>query len=104
MKAGRPELERAWKTLRGGWYVGGQGFKERLLSRAKDVLLGKRLESHGGMARAAHDQSQAERMLGRGMRVLGLRRQDLAKAPKWQLDPQQACILLGCVTKNSKCL
>ena len=86
MKAGRRELEAAWKTVRRGWYVGGEGFKERLLARAKDVLRGKRHESHSGTARAAHDQSQAERMLERGMRVLGWRREDLAKAPKGQLE------------------
>ncbi len=66
--------------------MGGEGFKERLLARPKDVLLGKRLESHSGRARAAHDMSQAERRLERGMRVLGLRRGDLAKAPKGQLE------------------
>jgi hypothetical protein len=86
MEAGRREWERAWKTVRRGWYVGGQGFKERLLARAKDVLLGKRLESHSGRARAAHDKSQAQRMLEGGMRVLGLRRADLAKTPKGQLE------------------
>jgi hypothetical protein len=37
--------------------------------------VGQRRESHGGAGRRAHDQGEAERMLARGLRALGLRRE-----------------------------
>jgi REP element-mobilizing transposase RayT len=87
-KAGRRELEAAWRNLRRGWYVGGEGFGERLLARAKDALMGKQRESHAGPARTAHDQRHAETMLAGGLRALGMARAELARDPKGQLEKQ----------------
>lgn len=87
-KASRREMEASWKSMRRGWYVGGEGFRLGLLARAKQGLLGQRRESHGGAARRAHDQAQAERMLARGLRELGMRRAALVSAPKGQLAKQ----------------
>ncbi len=88
IKAGRKELEAGWEGLRRGWYVGGEEFRQGLLARAKAVLAGKRRESHGGGARRAHDQEQAKRMAGWGLRRLGMDRQNLPAAPKGQLEKQ----------------
>ena len=88
IKAGRRELEASWAGLRRGWYVGGEGFRLGLLARAKAVLTGKGMESHGGEARRAHDQEQAERMVEWGLGRLGLSREELASRPKGQVEKQ----------------
>ena len=68
LKAGRRELEAAWKMLRRGWYVGGESFGKRLLDRAKQAMSGRRRESHAGGVRRAHDLGQAEQMFEAGLR------------------------------------
>ena len=88
MKAGRQELEAAWKALRRGWYVGDAGFKMGLLARAKQLLLGKRRESSAGATLRAHDQGQAERMLQLGKGLLGLGEGKLEAMPKGQTEKQ----------------
>lgn len=86
MKAGRKEMEEAWKALRRGWYVGGQGFGAGLLERVKKVLSGKRRSSTAGAAGRAHDQEQAERMIQSGMRLLGLEDDTMAAMSKGQTE------------------
>ncbi|MDR3564118.1 MAG: transposase [Negativicutes bacterium] len=88
MKAGRREMEAAWKCLRRGWYVGGEGFGAGLLARVKAALRSKRRESNMGSARMAHDQAQAGRMLEAGMKLLGLTGADLKKGPNGQTEKQ----------------
>ena len=88
LKAGRTELQEAWKVLRRGWYLGSEGFRLGLVARAKGALLGKRRESHGGGARQAHDQGQAEGMLQKGMRLLRLKQADLARMAKGERAKQ----------------
>ncbi|SPE58687.1 hypothetical protein SBV1_2790011 [Verrucomicrobia bacterium] len=66
--------------------MGGEGFGKGLLARAKEVLSGKRPESHAGGARTAHDLAQARRMVQVGMGLLGLEQPDLARTPKGQID------------------
>jgi hypothetical protein len=73
---------------RWGWYVGGEDFSLGLLARAKQVLLGKRRDSHGGAARRSHDQAEAQRMVAVGLRALGLRREELGTSPKGQPEKQ----------------
>jgi hypothetical protein len=85
IKARRKELEASWRSLRRGWYVGGEEFKAELLDQAAAALAGKRPESHTG---AGHDQSRAERMLVAGLKRLKVRRSDLASLPKGQPEKQ----------------
>jgi hypothetical protein len=97
-------MEAAWKLLRRGWHVGGESFRLGLLARAKQGLLGQRRELHGGAARRAHDQAQAEWMLERGLGELGMRREALASAPKGQLEKQVlAWWLYGQTTVSRRC-
>ena len=103
IKARRKELEAGWEGLRRGWYVGGEGFRLGLLARAKDVLAGKRRESHGGGARRAHDLEQAERMVGWGLRKLGMGKRELEATPKGQVEKQVlACWLHGRTTASRR--
>ena len=88
LKAGRQELEAAWKSLRRGWYVGREGFREGLLEKAKGLLLGKTRTRQAGEVGKAHGQAQAERILTLGLRRLGLERKKLATGPKGQMEKQ----------------
>jgi len=82
IKAGRKELEKEWKQLRRGWYLGGEKFREELVRRLESAVRGRQRGSHSGPARAAHDQAAAERSLAAGMRALGLKARDLGQLPR----------------------
>jgi hypothetical protein len=81
MKAGRAELEAKWKALRRGWYVGGEGFLQRLSRCLGRSVGGRRRESHSGPARRAHDEKAAEEMLRIGLKLLGMK--EVKPMPKW---------------------
>jgi hypothetical protein len=81
-KAGRKELDKQWKELRRGWYVGGESFGEKLKGALQNAVKGGRRESHSGPARAAHDQAAAERRLDQAMEILGLDNKSLRELPK----------------------
>jgi REP-associated tyrosine transposase len=81
-RQGRKELEEEWKQLRRGWYVGGEGFLEKLQEHLERAVRGRRRESHSGPARRAHDESAAERELKRACGELGLSEAALKKLPK----------------------
>jgi putative transposase len=72
IKAGRAEFQAKWKELRRGWYLGGEGFGERLRQRLERALAGRQRESHSGPARRAHDEQAAEQMLQNGLTLLGI--------------------------------
>jgi REP element-mobilizing transposase RayT len=88
IQARRKELEAGWRSLRRGWYAGGEAFRDKLLARAKAALAGRRRESHAGLEQKAHDQSHAERMLGAGLRLLKLAGRELSALPKGQREKQ----------------
>ena len=61
------------EALRRGWYLGEDGFRDRLLGlmdKAKSVILKK--ESHAGGAVRAHDKHEAERIVRAVGAALGL--------------------------------
>jgi putative transposase len=81
-RAGRKELEEEWEALRRGWYVGGEGFLEKLQEHLEQVMKGRRRESHSGEAKAAHDAAAAEQELQRALRALGLNEVGVERMPK----------------------
>ncbi len=82
LKAGRQELEAKWRALRRGWYVGEDGFVEKLQARLGALLAGKRRESHSGGASRAHGEAAAQQLLGAGLAALGISVGDLRALPK----------------------
>jgi REP element-mobilizing transposase RayT len=82
LKEGRQDLEEKWKALRRGWYVGGEGFLEKLKSKLGTMVAGKKTESHSGGAKRAHGEAAAQRLLMDGLVALGLAQSDLAGLPK----------------------
>jgi hypothetical protein len=81
-QAGRKELEAEWEALRRGWYVGGEGFLEKLQKHLEPVLKGRRRESHSGEAKAAHNEAAAGSELKRALRALGLNEVAVGRMPK----------------------
>lgn len=82
--------EEAMEALRHGWYLGEEGFKDKLLGlleKTADKLRGK--DSHAGGAVRAHHQAEAERILSILARELGLpeSRDELMKLRK--SDPRK---------------
>jgi len=82
MKAGRRELEEEWKRLRRGWYLGRTSFMEKLAKWLEKGAKGRRVESHSGPAREAHDEMAAERWTLKGAKLLGITMAELVGLPR----------------------
>jgi hypothetical protein len=81
IKAGRKELEAGWKSLRRGWYVGGEHFRKGLLARVRQSLSSQPRQAGCPQASHPHAQSRAEEMLATGLdrlRLLGTAGQKLS--------------------------
>lgn len=88
IKAGRKRLEEEWKGIRRGWYLGGDGFRGRMLKLIKAALGGKQTASYAGAAKRALGEAEAERLLGEGLAALGLPAAGLAERPKGLAEKQ----------------
>jgi len=82
------ELEQEWQRIRRGWYLGGAGFRGRLLRLIKGKVEQGRLSSYVGQAKRAHGTEEAERVLAEGLAILGLKNRDLRQAPKGRAEKQ----------------
>ena len=59
-----------WKSIRRGWVLGGEAFREKMLARIGErVELGKR-ESYSGDEVKGHDRKRAEELLRKGLQAL----------------------------------
>lgn len=67
------EFQEDWhKQIRRGWYLGGEAFRERLEKLVSQVVSGGRRSSYCGEAVKGHDEQEAEVLLERGLRAMGL--------------------------------
>ena len=73
----REEMESEWKEIRRGWYLGSEIFGEKVRDLVGVVVDGGARDSYIGGARAAHDESAAEKLLQTGLKTLDLKRRDL---------------------------
>ena len=71
------EADERWKKIRRGWYFGGADFRDRMLEEISGVLRGDAGTPFGGEAVRRHNEEQAERLIVRGLGLLGLREADL---------------------------
>ena len=88
IRAGRKALEGEWKRIRRGWYLGGDGFRGRMLKMVKATFGKGRAASYLGQAKRAHGESEAERLVAQGLVALGLDGQWLAEKPKGMAEKQ----------------
>jgi hypothetical protein len=81
-KAGRKVFNDQWKGIRYGWFLGTDGFKDRLLQRVGQTVNGNQRASYGGEEIRRHDEHCAEALIGRGMKRLRIREEDLDRLAK----------------------
>ena len=62
--------------------MGSDAFRDQLIRRLGKVVEGKERASYSGEAIKRHDESQAEECVQSGMRILGLRDEDLGSLAK----------------------
>ena len=82
MQSGRQALESQWRQIRRGWYLGGEGFKGRLVKMLRAAIGNRRSSSHAGEAKKAHGEDEAEGWLAVGLKILGLAHDSLRTHPK----------------------
>ena len=86
--------QEAWRQLRRGWYVGGDGFRERLTEWAKGVVTGKKRESFTGESLHRHDEEEAARWLEKGLACLSVAAEELVVMRKNDVRKQGLAWLL----------
>ena len=75
-------MNEQWRQIRRGWYLGGDGFRGRLFKRLNQALSKGSPASFSGEAKRAHEEAEAAPLLTQGMRPLGVRAEELERAPK----------------------
>ena len=78
----RKEMEREWRSVRRGWYLGDRSFKSKLLDRIGGLLEGRQADSVKGEAVGAWRREEAERWIGSALAELGLDEAGLRRIPK----------------------
>lgn len=76
------EADERWRKIRRGWYFGGVDFKGQMLEGISAVLSGDEGTPFGGEAVRQHNEKQAERLIAKGLGLLGLKDADLEKLAK----------------------
>ena len=71
-----------WAALRYGWYAGSDGFRDGLVRRLGKVMEGRQRGSYSGGGVRRHDESEAEKLIVKGMKALGVTEHDLSCLPK----------------------
>jgi len=97
-RVGRKELEREWKSIRRGWYLGSDEFRDRLQNRLEGMLKRHRRDSYDGEAVRYHNETGALHLLERGLEALGIRQADLHALPK---NERRKAILAWLIRKNT---
>ncbi|MHC5036742.1 MAG: hypothetical protein ACYTHM_05465 [Planctomycetota bacterium] len=76
-KMGKKKLEKEWKSIRRGWFLGGETFRTFLSGLLERVMEGKQRDSFSGESANLHDEIGAEKWLSHGLMVLGVNPEDL---------------------------
>lgn len=76
------EEARTWRELRRGWYVGSESFGDRLMDWAAGVVDKRKRSSYAGEGLRGHDESEAAKLLKRGLHQLELTPKQAVKLRK----------------------
>ena len=66
------DLAEEWKSLRRGWYVGGELFRDRLEELAEAALSGRKRSSYRSEGLRKHDEGAAAGLLEKAAKSLGM--------------------------------
>lgn len=72
-------VEKAWRRIRRGWFVGSEAFRDRLMDRVDNVVRLRNRDSYVGEGLGVHDEREAERRLEVALKRLGLSLRELRK-------------------------
>ncbi len=72
------KVDEAWSRIRRGWCFGDSGFRKAMLEHLDGALESKKRASFSGEEVRQHDEVEAERIVGLGMRALRLTEESLA--------------------------
>jgi hypothetical protein len=89
-RKGKKAMNREWKEIRRGWFLGGERFRSFLIERLEGVFDGRQRDSFRGEGAKAHDEGDAEKLLEMGLKALGLAEEDLENMRKGA--PEKAAI------------
>jgi len=84
------ELEKEWNVLRRGWYLGGDGFRERLWEQIDRGVKGKQRASYRSEGLCLHDERTARDCLENILSCFGIT-QDQIRTYR-QNDPQKQAV------------
>lgn len=73
------EADEAWRKIRRGWHVGGEGFRREMLDRLGRALEAGRRSSYAGNEVREHAEACGEKWIAKGMMALGLVDSDLVE-------------------------
>jgi len=71
------KVDEAWSRIRRGWCFGDSGFRTKMLEYLDETLESTKRESFSGEEVRQHDEVEAERVVGLGMRALRLTEESL---------------------------
>gem|GEM_PF-634124 len=66
------EYDAQWQEIRRGWFLGDDAFRKALLEHIDGAMAGKQRSSFSGEQVRSHDEVEAERLVIRGLKALGL--------------------------------
>ena len=67
---GNEALAGEWKSIRRGWFLGGEAFREKMLVRIGERMESRKRESYSGEEVKGHDWKRAEELFRKGLQVL----------------------------------
>jgi putative transposase len=84
-RVGKRMYREEWSGIRYGWCLGDQEFREKMLEKVGIRMAGGKRESYIGEARQEHDEREAERLIEKGLKALGLKEDNLLRERKGAL-------------------
>lgn len=80
--SGRENLESDWKSIRRGWCLGEEDFRNQILTRIEKVISGRKRTSYSGEALDKHDTMGCERKLEKILNACGMTLNSLREMKK----------------------
>jgi len=85
-KSGKREFEKEWSTIRKGWVLGHQDFRDRLLEIVDGVIANRPATPLSGIERKDRSERKARDLLVDGLELFAVSRGDLLDSPKGSVE------------------
>ena len=92
------EADEQWRKIRRGWAFGSDEFRGRIQETLDTVVCGKRRDSFMGEEIRAHDETEAERLLRKGLNCCGLTEAEL---PGLKKGDERKKVIAWYIRKNT---